>query len=102
MPDCHGHGRNPRYDSDDANFDDSYMEHIDPEEDYWNVPMDVEKRQINELQRVEHFTIGKETKTQSVSVCQGCVRGFKDPNHQIILYFSTKCTERDQLKTRNG
>ena len=81
MPDRRGRGRNPRYDSDDANFDDSYMEHIDPEEDYQNVSMDVEKRQINELQRVEYFTIGKETKTQSVSVCQGCVRGFKDPKY---------------------
>ena len=81
MPDHHGHGRKPRYDSDNANFDDSYMEHIDPKEDYWNVPLDVEKRQINELQRVEYFTIGKETKTQSVSVFQGCVRGFKDPKY---------------------
>ena len=51
MPDCCGHGKNPRYDSDNANFDDSYMEHIDPEEDYQNVPIDVEKRQINELQK---------------------------------------------------
>ena len=102
MPDHCWNGRNPRYDSDDANFNDSYMEHIDPEEDYWNVPINVEKRQINEPQRVEYFTIGKETKTQSVSVCQGCVRGLKIPstsNHQIILYFGTKCTESDQLKT---
>ena len=92
MPDCCGCGRNPRYDSDDANFDDSYTQQIDPEKDYQNVPMNVENRQINELQRVEYFTIGKEFKTQGVSVCQGCVRGFKDlkyfesPNNLVFQY----------------
>ena len=103
MQDHRGHGRNPRYDSDDASFDDRYMEHIDPEEDYQNVPMDVEKRQINEFQRVEYFTIRKETKTQSVSVCQGFVRGFKDPKYfqpQNYLVFWYKWYRKRPTKNK--
>ena len=79
-PDRRGHGHNPRYDSNDEGFDDSYIERIFPE-DYTEVPENVERRQIEDLQKVEYFAIGKEIQTCNVSICQGCVRGFKDPKY---------------------
>ena len=79
-PDRWGHGHNLRYDSNDEGFDDSYIERIFPE-DYTEVPENVERRQIEDLQKVEYFAIRKETKASNVSSCQGCVRGFKDPKY---------------------
>ena len=79
----HGHGRNPKYDSDDAMFGDNCMEKIDTDEDYRNVPLEVERRQIDELQRVEYVTLGKQSRTQNVAVCQGCWKGFNDPKYFV-------------------
>ena len=73
-----GRGRNPKYDSDDAMFGDSCMDKINPEEDYRNVPLVVELRQIEELQRVEYVALRKQSRTQNVTVCQGCRKGFTD------------------------
>ena len=78
-----GRGRNPKYDSDDAMFGDNCMEKIDADEDYRNVPLEVERRQIDELQRVEYVTLGKQSRTQNVAVCQGCRKGFNDPKYFV-------------------
>ena len=103
-PDRWGHGHNPRYDSNDEGFDDSYIERIFPE-DYTEVPENVERRQIEDLQKVEYFAIRKGNKTCNVSICQGCVRGFKDLKYfrsPMNLVFRYKCTGRGQTRTKSG
>ena len=52
-PDRRGHGHNPRYDSSDESFDDdAYNARLLPE-DYKELPVNVERRQIEDLQKVE-------------------------------------------------
>ena len=59
-------------------YDGSCMDKIDPNEDYRNIPLRVEKRQLEILEKVEYVLLGKESKTTGVSRCQGC----RDPIKQ--------------------
>ena len=80
-PDRRGRGHNPRYDSSDEGFDDdAYSARLLPE-DYKELPVDVERRQIEDLQKVEYIPLGRATKTSNVSICQGCINGFKDEKY---------------------
>ena len=76
-PDRRGHGHNVRYNSSDEGFNDTYILRLLPE-DYKELPANVERRQIEDLQKVEYIVLRKATKTSNVSICQGCINGFKD------------------------
>ena len=60
------------------------MAKIDPEIDYKTVPLAVEKRQTEVLQKVEYVMLGKKSKTLKVSQCQGC----RDPISQDKYFVS--------------
>ena len=105
MPDHHGCGRNPRYNSDNANFDDSYMEHIDPRKITGMYLLMLKRGKLMNSKELSTSLSERRLKHRVYQFVRGVLEGLKIPstsNHQIILYFSTKCTERDQLKKRNG
>ena len=87
-----GRGKNPKYNSGKANRGDGYKDIINPEEDYKTVPLEVEQRQIKDLQKVEYVTLGKGNRTGNVSVCQGCTvkisheKYFTSPMNLVFRY----------------
>ena len=55
------------------------------------------------MQHVEYITLGKETRTQNVTVCQGCRKGFKDPKYftpptNLVFRYKMyrKCLNKDK------